>query len=103
MSTDGLAARARRALSRSWSFRRPPHAFVLTEDRLVHVALPREARGVRPVGGASVSSRDLPPGTFREGPAGLPVAGPGLGQALSSLLSPKDRLTAASLAVPDGS
>ncbi len=68
----------------------------------MHVSLPREARGVRPVGGASVSSRDLPPGTFREGPAGLPVAGPGLGQALSSLLPPKERLTAASLAVPDG-
>ena len=102
MSTEGLVARARRALRRTWGFHRPPHAFVLTENRLVHVSLPREARGVRPVGGASISSRDLPPGTFRAGPAGLPVAGPGLGQALSSLLPAKDRLTAASLAVPDG-
>ena len=102
MSTDGLVARARQALRTTWGFHRPPHAFVLTQDRLVRVSLPREARGVRPIGGASVTSRDLPPGTFREGPAGLPVAGPGLGQAISSLLLPKDRLTAASLAVPDG-
>jgi len=102
LSTDGLAVRARRALERTWGFRRPPHAFVLTEDRLVRVSLPRETRGVRPAGGAIVSSRDLPPGTFRAGPAGLPVAGPGLGQAIASLLPAKERLTAASLAVPDG-
>ncbi len=68
----------------------------------MHVALPREARGVRVAGGASVSARDLPPGTFRPGPARLPVAGPGLGQALSSLLPAKGRITAASLAIPDG-
>lgn len=102
MSTDGLVARARRALRKNWGFHRPPHAFVLTENRLVHVSLPREARGIRPIGGATVTSRDLPPGTFRPGPAGLPVAGPGLGQAISSLLPEKERLTAASLAVPDG-
>jgi hypothetical protein len=102
LSTDGLVARARRALEKNWGFHRPPHAFVLTENRLVHVSLPREARGIRPIGGATVTSRDLPPGTFRPGPAGLPVAGPGLGQAISSLLPQKERLTAASLAVPDG-
>lgn len=99
MSTDGLLARARRALKRSWGFHRPPHAFVLTEDRLVHVALPREARGGP--GGARVSSRELPPGTFLPGAAGAPVAGPGLLQALTSLLPPKERVAAASLAVPD--
>ncbi len=101
MSTDGLAIRVRNALRRGWGFRRPPHAFVLTEDRLVHVALPRDVRGVRGAGGAKVVARDLPPGTFRPGPAGIPVAGPGLGQALSSLLPAKGRVAAASLAIPD--
>lgn len=99
MSTDGLLARARRALKRSWGFHRPPHAFVLTEDRLVHVALPRDSRGGP--GGARFSSRELPPGTFLPGAAGAPVAGPGLLQALTSLLPPKERIAAASLAVPD--
>jgi len=99
LSTDGLLARVRGALKRSWGFHRPPHAFVLTEDRLLHVALPRDARGV--AGRATVSSRELPPGTFRDGPAGVPVVGPGLGQALSSLLPARERVTAASLAVPD--
>ncbi|MCL4808831.1 MAG: hypothetical protein KJ062_13765 [Thermoanaerobaculia bacterium] len=99
MSTDGLLARARRALKRSWGFHRPPHAFVLTEDRLVHVALPRDARaGAR---GATVASRELPPGTFLPGAAGAPVAGPGLLQALTALLPQKERIAAASLAVPD--
>lgn len=99
MSTDGLLARTRRALKRSWGFHRPPHAFVLTEERLVHVALPRRARAG--AGGATLSSRDLPPGTFLPGAAGVPVAGPGLLQALTSLLPQKERVTAASLAVPD--
>jgi hypothetical protein len=102
LSTDGLFARAGRALKRSWSFHRPPHAFVLTGDRLVYVALPREARGSRPAAVATVSSRELPPGMLREGPAGAPVAGPGLGAVIASLLPPKERVTAASLAVPDG-
>ena len=99
MSTDGLLARAGRALSRGWGFRRPPHAFVLTEDRLVHVSLPREARGGP--AGARVASRPLPEGTFRPAAGGAPVAGPGLLQALSALLPGKERIAAASLAVPD--
>lgn len=99
MSTDGPLARARRALKRSWGFHRPPHAFVLTEERLVHVALPRDAR--RGAGGLRVSARELPAGTFRPSPAGSPVAGPGLLQALTSLLPSKSRVPAASLAVPD--
>ena len=82
-----------------WGFRRPPHAFVLTEDRLVHVSLPREARGT--AAGARVASRPLPEGTFRPGPAGVPIAGPGLLQALSALVSGKERIAAASLAIPD--
>ncbi len=99
MSTDGLLERAGRALARGWGFRRPPHAFVLTDDRLVHVSLPREARGT--AAGARAAARTLPEGTFRPGPGGVPVAGPGLLQALSALLTGKDRITAASLAVPD--
>lgn len=102
MSTDGFLAGARRALKRRWGFRRPPHAFVLTEDRLVHVALAREAETGRKATGPRVGSRALPPATFGPGPGGVPVAGPLLGQALSSLLQPKERVTAASLAVPDG-
>jgi len=101
LSTDGLLPRALRALRRSWAFRRPPHAFVLTADRLVRVSLPREGRGGKPSSGVTVASRDLPPGTFRDD-TGHPVAGPGLAQAVASLLQPKERVTAASLAVPDG-
>lgn len=99
MSTEVLLAGIRRALRRSWGFHRPPHAFVLTEDRLVHVALPRDAR--RAPGRLRVSSRELPAGTFRPSPAGAPVAGPGLLQALTSLLPPREKVAAASLAVPD--
>lgn len=102
MSTDGLLDRAWRAVRRVWAFRRPPHAFVLTADRLVHVALPAEARGGRPAAVPRVSSRELPAGTFREGPAGVPVAGPGLAPVIGSLLPAKERVAAASLAVPDG-
>jgi hypothetical protein len=102
LSTDGLLARVLDPLRRSWGFRRPPHAFVLTNDRLVHVALAREAQAGRKATGARISSRDLPPGTFSVGAGGIPVAGPLFGQAISSLLQPKERITAASLAVPDG-
>lgn len=99
MSTDGLLARVGHALIGSWRFRRPPHAFVLTEERLVHVAAPREARAG---GGLVVRSRELPPGTFQDAPSGGRVAGPGLAQAVAALLPPNERLAAASLAVPDG-
>lgn len=99
MSTDGLLARAGRALAGSWGFRRPPHAFVLTEGRLVHVSVPREARAGA---GPAVRARELPPGTFREAPSGARVAGPGLAEAVAALLPEKERVSAASLAVPDG-
>ena len=99
MSTDGLLARVGRALAGSWGYRRPPHAFVLTEERLVHVAAPREARAG---GGLAVRSRELPPGTFQDAPSGGRVAGPALAQAVAALLPPSQRLAAASLAVPDG-
>jgi len=96
LSTDGLSAGARRLLGRLWRFRRPPHAFVLTEERLVHVALSREG------GAPSVRACALPPGAFRPAPSGVPVAGDSLSQAVGSLLPVKGRIAAASLAVPDG-
>ena len=99
MSTDGLLARVGRALAGSWGYRRPPHAFILTEDRLVHVAASRETRAG---GGLAVRSRELPPGTFQDAPSGGRVAGPALAQAVAALLPPNERLAAASLAVPDG-
>jgi hypothetical protein len=99
LSTDGLLARVGRVLAGSWAYRRPPHAFVLTEERLVHVVAPREARAG---GGLVVRSRELPPGTFQDAPSGGRVAGPALAQAVAALLPPNGRLTAASLAVPDG-
>lgn len=102
MSTDGFVAGVRRALKRGWGFRRPPHAFVLTGDRLVHVALAREAETGRKATGPRVGSRELSPEAFSAGPGGMPVAGPLLGQALAALLPSKERVTAASLAVPDG-
>ncbi len=99
MSTDGFLARVGRVLAGSWGYRRPPHAFVLTEERLVHVAAPREGRGA---GGLVVRSRELPPGTFQDAPSGARVAGPALAQAVAALLPPSERVAAASLAVPDG-
>lgn len=101
MSTDGLFAAALGALRRGWRFQRPPHAFVLTEDRLVHVALAREGRAAGGAGAVAVRSCPLPPGTFRPGSGEAPVAGPGLAQAVGSLLPAKGRPAAASLAVPD--
>jgi hypothetical protein len=102
LSTDGLLARLRRAVRRTWGFRRPPHAFVLTAERLVHVALPEEARGGKTPGVPRIASRDLPAGTFREGPAGVPLAGPLLAQVVGSLLPAREKVTAVSLAIPDG-
>ena len=92
-----------RALKRSWGFRRPPHAFVLTGDRLVHVALPRGARAA-PAGRrgegllAGAPARDVPRGASRAPRS----PGPGSARRSRPLLPPKERVTAASLAVPDG-
>jgi hypothetical protein len=99
LSTDGLLARARRALARGLRFHRPPHAFVLTRERLVHVELPPDRRGGS---AARAAARELPPGALREGAGGAPVAGPGLGEAIAALLPAGGRVTSASLAVPDG-
>jgi hypothetical protein len=82
----------------------PPHAFVLTRDRLVHVAMEKTPPvPSSPLGGLKVRSVVLPPGAFREGPGGVGVAGPGLADALGQLIGKdgKSEPTAASLSVPD--
>lgn len=83
----------------------PPHAFVLTRDRLVSVSMETPARGSRaPLAGVSVRSAVLPEGTFREGPGGVGIAGPALADALAQVLGKngKGDPAAASLSVPDG-
>lgn len=80
---------------------RPPHAFVLTRRRLVYVLRRDDRRGAGP-GRLTVFGRALPEGTFREGPAGVPVAGPALADVVRELLAESgSRLAAASLAIPD--
>lgn len=88
-----------------WRSPRPPHAFVLTRDRLVYVG--PEDGGRRPARSAAPAfralSRPLPPDTFTPGPDGAPLAGPALSGALQRLLAEAGVKTpAASLVVPDG-
>lgn len=83
---------------------RPPHAFVLTRNRLVYVGR-RDGRGA-PASGAetpvAILSRPLPEGALRPGPAGIPVAGASLAPAVSALVVDQGaKLGAASLAIPD--
>jgi hypothetical protein len=104
LSTDaGLRQRLGRLAGR---FGRlvPPHAFVLTRDRLVHVALGNAAQASEPtLGGVKIRSAVLPPGSFREGPGGVGIAGPGLSDAIRQVLGKEasSNVAAASLAVPD--
>lgn len=82
----------------------PPHAFVLTRDRLVYVALGDAARASQPsLGGVKVRSAALPPGAFREGPGEVGIAGPGFFGALGQVLErdAKSGVSTASLSVPD--
>jgi hypothetical protein len=88
-----------------WRSPRPPHAFVLTRDRLVYVGpadgARRSALSAAPV--FRVLSRPLPPDTFTPGPDGSPLAGPALSGALQRLLAEAGaKIPAASLVVPDG-
>jgi hypothetical protein len=88
-----------------WRSPRPPHAFVLTRDRLVYVGpadgVRRPARSAAPA--FRVLSRPLPPDTFTPGPDGSPLAGPTLSGALQRLLAEAGgKIPAASLVVPDG-
>ena len=100
MSTDALLERLSRAFRGRLGTIRPPHAFVLTGDRLVHVSRPEKGGAVS---GVRVRAASLPPGTLREGPSGVPLAGAGLTSAIGSLLVDEESkgVSAASLAVPD--
>ncbi len=88
-----------------WRSPRPPHAFVLTRERLVYVGPAGPVR--RPALAAApafrVLSRPLPPEAFTAGPNGSPHAGPALSGALQRLLAEVAvKIPAASLVVPDG-
>jgi hypothetical protein len=87
-----------------WRSPRPPHAFVLTKERLVYVG-PQNATKKAALGAAlslRVVARPLPPETFTPGPGDVPVAGPALGGALQRLLAEVAvKVTGASLVVPD--
>lgn len=104
MSTDAGLRQRLGALAGRFGRLVPPHAFVLTRDRLVYVALGDGVRASGPsLGGVKVRSAVLPPGSFREGPGGIGIAGPGLSEALGQVLGKEARsdVAAASLAVPD--
>jgi len=87
-----------------WRSPRPPHAFVLTRERLVYVG-PQDATRKAALGAAlslRVLARPLPPETFTPGAGEVPVAGPALGGALQRLLAEVAvKVTGASLVVPD--
>jgi hypothetical protein len=88
-----------------WRSPRPPHAFVLTRDRLVYVGPADGARrsALSAVPAFRVLSRPLLPDTFTPGPDGSPLAGPALSGALQRLLAEAGaKIPAASLVVPDG-
>ncbi|MCM3877320.1 MAG: hypothetical protein NEA02_13005, partial [Thermoanaerobaculia bacterium] len=88
-----------------WRSPRPPHAFVLTSDRLVYVgpADPARRAALSPAPAFRVLTRALPAETFTPGPDGSPHAGPALAGALQRLLAEAGgKIPAASLVVPDG-
>lgn len=104
MSIDAGSRRRLERLAGRFGRLVPPHAFVLTRDRLVHVALGDVARASQPsLGGLKIRSVVLPPGSFREGPGNIGIAGPGLSEALGQVLGKdaKSDVAAASLSVPD--
>lgn len=88
-----------------WRSPRPPHAFVLTKERLVYVGPADSPR--RPVLSAAPSvrvlSRPLPPDAFTAATVGSPQAGPALSGVLQRLLAEVSvKIAAASLVIPDG-
>jgi hypothetical protein len=88
-----------------WRSPRPPHAFVLTRERLVYVgpADPVRRGALSAVPAFRVQSRPLPPEAFTAGPDGSPHAGPALSGALQRLLAEAGaKISAASLVIPDG-
>ena len=86
-----------------WRSPRPPHAFVLTHDRLSYVGpADRSRRAGLAEPAFRVLTRPLPPETFTPGPDSSPYAGPALAGALQRLLAEAGgRVPAASLVVPD--
>jgi len=88
-----------------WRSPRPPHAFVLTSDRLVYVgpAGPARRAALSAAPAFRVLTRPLPAETFTPGADGSPHAGPALASALQRLLAEAGgKIPAASLVVPDG-
>lgn len=88
-----------------WRSPRPPHAFVLTSDRLVYVGPsdPTRRAALSAAPAFRVLTRSLPAETFTPGPDGSPHAGPALAGALQRLLAEAGaKIHAASLVVPDG-
>jgi hypothetical protein len=88
-----------------WRSPRPPHAFVLTSDRLVYVgpAGPARRAALSAAPAFRVLTRSLPAETFTPGSDGSPHAGPALAGALQRLLPEAGaKIPAASLVVPDG-
>jgi len=88
-----------------WRSPRPPHAFVLTKERLVYVgpADPVRRPALSAAPSVRVLSRPLPPEAFTTGPDGSPHAGPALSGALQRLLVEAGaKIPAASLVIPDG-
>lgn len=87
-----------------WRSPRPPHAFVLTRDRLVYVG-PADGKRRSALSAAPafrVVSRPLPPDAFTTGPDGSPLAEPALSGALQRLLAEAGtKIRDASLVVPD--
>lgn len=105
-----MLSRASRSLLKTLSPRlfrpvRPPHAFVLTRNRLVYVgrpaASPRKSIPGDPLP-VTVISRPLPEGMLRPGSNGIPVPDRSLSGVVSALLTEAGvRVSAASLAIPD--
>ena len=88
-----------------WRSPRPPHAFVLTRERLVYVgpAAPVRRPALAAAPAFRVLSRPLPPDSFAAGPDGSPRAEPALSGALQRLLAETGtKIPAASLVIPDG-
>lgn len=99
-----LRQRVRAALT--FRAKRPPHAFVLTRNRLVYVG--RDPGAPRPAPGGTptplrVASRPLPPETLRPGPAGIALVAPEPFRRVVAALAADvgGRIASASLAIPD--
>jgi hypothetical protein len=84
---------------------RPPHAFVLTRNRLVYVGKDPTARKGRVSGEpfpVRVASRPLGPDAFRLGPGGVPVLTESFAKAVSTLVRDLGlRVKSAAVAIPD--